>query len=103
MNDERTLYRFDVAAAAAYLGLQPRQIYRFAERGEIDHLRTASGICRRVVAGKEHQIRISGRLKFSQAGLDAWLDAHRVKVQPAAKSARPTIGAVEMPGRRVFA
>lgn len=77
----RERYTFDVKAAAEYLGVAPTTLYGIVARGEIDCLRTRGNVATCVRAGKS--IRLSGRVKFSEAGLDAWIAAHRAPVRHA--------------------
>jgi excisionase family DNA binding protein len=49
----------DVPGAAEYLGFSVWTLYRWIGRGQLPHLR------------------ISDRIRFRRADLDAWLDEHR--------------------------
>lgn len=101
--NERDRYTFSVKAAAAYLGVAISTLYGIAERGEIDHLRTRGSLATRVL--RERQVRVSGRLKFSEAGLDSWIAAHRVpaRVSTPARDAARRIEPLQLPARRKFA
>lgn len=105
MSTDRARYTLSVKDAAAYLDVAVSTLYGIAERGEIDHLRTTANVRTRIVNGAPKTYRKHGRLKFSQAGLDAWIDAHRVTVTTA--KPRPAVvpsplGLPE-PARRRFA
>lgn len=95
-------YRMTVSEAAEYLGLSVRAIYRKVESGELDHLRTFDSTTTRVVNGETMTVRVSGRLKFSEAGLDAWIAAHRSPARQAAPAAAPAPPAIAMPATRRF-
>lgn len=101
-------YAYDVKAAAAYIGVSVWTLYRMCATGEIEHLNTRGNVVTAVATGTSI-VRRSGRLKFSQAGLDAWIAAHRVPVRraevavnrtPEPDEARPML---EIPATRRFA
>ncbi len=101
---DRERYTLSAQEAANYLGLALKTLYEKAEAGEIDHLRTTANVHTRIVNGTPRPYRKHGRLKFSIAGLDAWVAAHRV----ASTVSRPTTvtasaAAFPMPSRRRFA
>ena len=84
-------YSYDVKAAAAYLGINPRRLYVLAARCEIEHLRDGGTRVTRMVHGESCAMPKFGRLRFSKDGLDAWIEAQRVPVlaKPYAALARP--------------
>lgn len=75
MRDDRTRYRLTVADAARYLDLPLKTVYRLVETRAIDHLRTGAGR--------------TGRIKFSEAGLERWIAAHRVTAADARHTTPP--------------
>lgn len=101
-------YRYSVREAAAYLGMPAKSLYRIASEGGIDHLRTGcqGKVAKRVIRGKVRTVRAEGQLRFSKAGLDAWIEAHRARVtakatpRPVAASGPRTL---PMPEVRRFA
>jgi hypothetical protein len=104
MKSDAQQYRMTVSEAAQYLDLPVRQIYRKVATGELDHLRTYDAMTTRVVNGEAKTVRVSGRLRFSQAGLDAWIDAHRSPVRAAAHPMSPSVAReLPMPALRRFA
>lgn len=101
----RERYAFDVKAAAEYLCIAPSTLYGIAERGEIEHIRTSGKVTTRVRNGRSEPMRVSGRLKFSQDGLDQWLSAHRSPVRRV-ETAAPVSRSIEelaIPAQRRFA
>lgn len=100
------VYDIDIATAAQYIGRPVKSVYKMVANREIDHLRSCDKLATRVVAGSSQTMRISGRITFCQAGLDAWIAAHRVTVAPpiasapAAAPAKPV--SLPMPARRRF-
>lgn len=100
---DRERYTFNVTRAAEYLDIAPTTLYGIAERGEIDHLRTRGNTSTCVRAGKT--VRVPGRLKFSQAGLDSWIAERRSPVQRQAPlaPAAPSRPSLPMPVVRRFA
>ncbi len=103
----RERYSFDVKSAAAYLCIAPSTLYGIAERREIAHLRTRGKVTTRVRNGREETLRVSGRLKFSQDDLDAWLLAHRSPMRLESSAPVPATGTpiddLPMPAVRRFA
>ena len=96
-------YSFTVADAAKYLGIHEKTVYALAHRGEIEHLRTRERkVTTRVVAGQSRPMRCGGRIRFSQAALDAWLDAHRVAVDHRSVPVISQVSALPLPARRRF-
>lgn len=83
-------YPYTVRDAASYLGISVPLVYALAERSELAHLRTSGRVARRIVGGREQRVRVSGRLRFAKADLDAWLAAHRCPAKEDA-AARPSI------------
>lgn len=100
---DRERYTFNVTRAAAYLDVAVSTLYGIAERGEIDHLRTRGNIATCVRAGRT--VRVSGRLKFSEVGLDAWIAENRAPVQRQATAAPASASraSLPMPATRRFA
>lgn len=102
---ERERYALSAKDAAGYVGIALITLYKLAEAGKIDHLRTSENVYTRVVKGQRRTYRKHGRLKFSYAGLDAWIAERRVTVKaprPAAVDARSR-STMPMPARRHFA
>jgi excisionase family DNA binding protein len=79
-------YALTVHDAAAYLGESVRAVRAMCRRRELDHLRTR------------------GKLKFSRAGLRAWVDAHHVPATDTPRRARqtPPPSTLPMPAVRRF-
>lgn len=99
----RERFSFDVKAAAEYLCIPASTLYDIAQRREIEHLRTRGKVTTRVRNGKTEAVRVSGRLKFSQEGLDQWLDEHRSRVvKPATQPVSQPISDLPMPAVRRF-
>lgn len=99
-------YTLSAKDAAVYLSLALKTLYEKAEAGEIDHLRTTANVHTRIVNGVPRPYRKHGRLKFSQAGLDAWIAARRSPVVPAARprpAATRASAALPEPARKRFA
>ena len=80
-------FTFSAKDAAGYLGIPVSAVYRYAESGELACVRTCGKVLERIWRGRRQTYVKSGRLKFSQADLEAWVQAHRVAPHPSSKSA----------------
>lgn len=99
--------RYTTAEAALYLTISRESLYTAVQRGELGCVKLDGP---HVVQGSKR------RMRFSQADLDAWIDAHRVEANPQAlndlarakakrtKAPRPSITHLMPPKReRLFA
>lgn len=90
--------------AAAYLELPEKTVLRLAQQGRILCIRTDGRIGTRVIAGKRQEFRITGRLHFRVADLDAWRAEHSNNPERSRRivpTTNPALAAL-MPKVRVF-
>ncbi len=98
-------FNLSVKDVAKRLGLSSDEIYKMAEKREITHIRTHANLSQRVLNGKTQTFRITGRIRFAEEDVQAWIDAHKVTaVNVPTPTAAPatTLEPLPMPAVRRF-